>query len=228
MCVVVSRGWRELVAFQTRNPLHRYAGFAALCNLACFYCQTDQRSCLRNFGGTRLSDLSASVCCVPCSAHIALCRHARETLDEDSGSSNSNSNSSSHWRAAATGLLVHPVVGPAHRGDVDARTRLACYQAALPALEASAASGSPSGPAASASAASSSPTAPRRTLLSLLPLAMRMCGPREALWHAIVRRNYGATAFIVGRDHAGPTDASGQPFYLPFEVQLRARACVCV
>jgi sulfate adenylyltransferase len=60
-----------------------------------------------------------------------------------------------------------------------------------------------------------------RTLLSLLPLAMRFAGPREALWHAIIRRNYGATHLIIGRDHAGPgKDSRGEPFYEPYEAQL--------
>lgn len=61
---------------------------------------------------------------------------------------------------------------------------------------------------------------PTRTLLSLLPLAMRMAGPREAVWHAIIRRNYGANFFIVGRDHAGPgKDSTGRPFYGPYDAQ---------
>jgi sulfate adenylyltransferase len=60
----------------------------------------------------------------------------------------------------------------------------------------------------------------RRTVLSLLPLAMRMAGPREALWHAMIRRNYGANYFIVGRDHAGPgNDSTGRPFYGPYDAQ---------
>jgi sulfate adenylyltransferase len=64
----------------------------------------------------------------------------------------------------------------------------------------------------------------RSTLLSLLPLAMRMAGPREALWHAIIRRNYGATHFIVGRDHAGPgKDSHGRPFYGPYDAQALVR-----
>src|SRR5690606_19372076 len=58
------------------------------------------------------------------------------------------------------------------------------------------------------------------TALSLLPLAMRMGGPREALWHAIIRKNYGCTHFIVGRDHAGPgRDSTGKPFYGPYDAQ---------
>jgi sulfate adenylyltransferase len=66
--------------------------------------------------------------------------------------------------------------------------------------------------------------APDRILLSLLPLAMRMAGPREALWHAIIRRNYGANHFIVGRDHAGPGNAStGKPFYGPYDAQELVR-----
>jgi sulfate adenylyltransferase len=60
----------------------------------------------------------------------------------------------------------------------------------------------------------------QRTLLSLFPLAMRMAGPREALWHAIIRRNYGANHLIIGRDHAGPgNDSQGKPFYGPYEAQ---------
>ena len=81
-------------------------------------------------------------------------------------------------------------------GDIDALTRVRCYQAILPSYP------------------------PGTALLSLLPLAMRMGGPREALWHAIIRRNYGATHFIVGRDHAGPGfDSSGRPFYEPYAAQ---------
>jgi sulfate adenylyltransferase len=93
-------------------------------------------------------------------------------------------------------LLIHPVVGMTKPGDVDHFTRVRCYEALLPHY--------PDGQAA----------------LSLLPLAMRMAGPREALWHAIIRRNYGCTHFIVGRDHAGPgNDSNGKPFYGPYEAQ---------
>lgn len=126
------RGWQRIVAFQTRNPMHR--------------------------------------------AHQQLTLRAAQDADAK--------------------LLLHPVVGVGKPGDVDAHTRVRCYQAILPSY-------------------------PRGTaMLSLLPLAMRMGGPREALWHAIIRRNYGATHFIVGRDHAGPgADAHGRPFYPPYEAQ---------
>jgi sulfate adenylyltransferase len=99
------------------------------------------------------------------------------------------------WHANAK-LLIHPVVGIGKPGDVDVLTRVRCYRAILPTY--------PDG----------------SSLLSLLPLAMRMGGPREALWHAIIRRNYGATHFIVGRDHAGPgLDGAGRPFYGAYDAQ---------
>ena len=94
-------------------------------------------------------------------------------------------------------LLVHPVVGMTRPGDVDHYTRVRVYRALAEHYY-----------------------EPNRTLLSLLPLAMRMAGPREAIWHAIIRRNYGATHFIIGRDHAGPgIDSHGKPFYGPYEAQ---------
>jgi len=103
-------------------------------------------------------------------------------------------------RAAALvggSLLIHPVVGLTKPGDVDFYTRVRCYMALIKKYY-----------------------DPGRTLLSLLPLAMRMGGPREALWHAIIRRNHGANHFIVGRDHAGPgKDTAGKPFYGPYEAQ---------
>jgi sulfate adenylyltransferase len=125
-------GWRKIVAFQTRNPLHR--------------------------------------------AHVELTiRAARE---------------------AGAKLLIHPVVGMTKPGDVDHYTRVRCYQALMPAY-----------PQDSA-------------MLSLLPLAMRMGGPREAVWHAIIRKNHGVTHFIVGRDHAGPgKDKTGKPYYGPYDAQ---------
>lgn len=129
-------GWRRVVAFQTRNPMHR--------------------------------------------AHVELTTRAVQET--------------------AASLLVHPVVGETLPGDLDHFTRVRCYQAVMSAY--------PEGIA----------------LLSLLPLAMRMAGPREALWHAIVRKNYGCTHLIVGRDHAGPgQDASGVPFYDPYEAQALLR-----
>ncbi len=125
-------GWSRVVAFQTRNPMHR--------------------------------------------AHVELTLRAARQVEAN--------------------LLVHPSVGMTKPGDVDHHTRVRCYQAVLKGY-----------PHATAT-------------LSLLPLAMRMGGPREAVWHAIIRKNYGASHFIVGRDHAGPgKDASGQPFYGPYDAQ---------
>jgi sulfate adenylyltransferase len=125
-------GWQRVVAFQTRNPLHR--------------------------------------------AHLELTLRAS--------------------LAARANLLIHPVVGLTKPGDVDHYTRVRCYQALMPSYP------------------------PGTALLSLLPLAMRMGGPREALWHAIIRKNHGVSHFIVGRDHAGPgNDASGKPFYGPYDAQ---------
>ncbi len=93
-------------------------------------------------------------------------------------------------------LLIHPVVGLTKPGDVDHYTRVRVYKVLVENYY------------------------DKNTVLSLLPLAMRMAGPREALWHAIIRRNYGANHFIVGRDHAGPgKDSNGQPFYGPYEAQ---------
>ena len=125
-------GWRRVVAFQTRNPLHR--------------------------------------------AHLELTLRAA--------------------RESEASLLLHPVVGMTKPGDVDHYTRVRCYEAIMPSY--------PHGIA----------------MLSLLPLAMRMAGPREALWHGIIRKNHGVTHFIVGRDHAGPgVDESGKPFYDPYAAQ---------
>jgi sulfate adenylyltransferase len=131
------QGWTRVVAFQTRNPMHR--------------------------------------------AHQELTLRAA--------------------REANAKLLIQPVVGMTKPGDVDHYTRVRCYQALLPTY--------PAGTA----------------MLSLLPLAMRMGGPREAVWHAIIRKNYGCTHFIVGRDHAGPgKDSAGQPFYGPYDAQELLRA----
>ena len=103
-------------------------------------------------------------------------------------------------RAAAAidgALLLHPVVGLTKPGDVDHYTRVRACQALAERHY-----------------------APDRLVLALLPLAMRMAGPREALWHALIRRTHGASHFIVGRDHAGPgDDSSGKPFYGPYDAQ---------
>lgn len=94
-------------------------------------------------------------------------------------------------------LLLHPVVGLTKPGDIDYYLRVRSYRAVLPYYDPS-----------------------KQVLLALLPLAMRMAGPREALWHALIRRNYGASHFIVGRDHASPgLDSTGQSFYGPFVAQ---------
>ncbi len=104
-------------------------------------------------------------------------------------------------RAADANILLHPVVGLTKPGDIDHYSRVRCYQKVL--------SHYPEGAAA----------------LALLPLSMRMAGPREALLHAIVRKNYGCTHFIVGRDHAGPgKDAAGRDFYPPYAAQELALA----
>ncbi len=93
-------------------------------------------------------------------------------------------------REIEANLLIHPVVGMTNPGDVDHYTRVRCYEALLPSY-------------------------PMNTaMISLLPLGIRLAGPRGALWHAIIEKNYGCTHLIVGRDHSGPgTDSAGTPFY---------------
>lgn len=99
-------------------------------------------------------------------------------------------------RARQANVLIHPVVGLTKPGDIDHFTRVRVYQALLPRY--------PNGMA----------------VLGLLPLAMRMGGPREAVWHALIRKNYGATHFIIGRDHAGPgKNSKGVDFYGPYDAQ---------
>ena len=125
-------GWQRIVAFQTRNPLHR--------------------------------------------AHQELTFRAAKEVQAN--------------------LLIHPVVGMTKPGDVDHFTRVRCYEAIL-------------GKYPSAT-----------TTLSLLNLAMRMAGPREALWHGLIRANHGCTHMIVGRDHAGPgKNSEGRDFYGPYDAQ---------
>ncbi|MEL1224259.1 MAG: bifunctional sulfate adenylyltransferase/adenylylsulfate kinase [Candidatus Neomarinimicrobiota bacterium] len=93
-------------------------------------------------------------------------------------------------------LFLHPVVGMTKPGDVDHYTRVRCYQHVIKKYHKG------------------------NAMLALLPLAMRMGGPREALLHAQIRKNYGCTHIIVGRDHAGPgNDSKGNPFYGPYEAQ---------
>ncbi len=125
-------GWRKVVAFQTRNPMHR--------------------------------------------AHQEITYRAA-TMHE-------------------ANLLIHPVVGMTKPGDVDHYTRVRCYEKILERYP------------------------EQTTTLSLLNLSMRMGGPRETIWHALIRKNYGCTHFIVGRDHAGPGNKpDGTPFYEPYEAQ---------
>ena len=125
-------GWSRIVAFQTRNPMHR--------------------------------------------AHLELTFRAAQIAEAN--------------------LLIHPVVGLTKPGDIDHYTRVRCYEKLLRHYP------------------------DQTTTLSLLHLAMRMGGPREALWHAIIRKNHGCTHFIVGRDHAGPgADSTGKPFYGPYDAQ---------
>ncbi len=94
-------------------------------------------------------------------------------------------------------LLITPAVGETKKGDVDVYVRMRIYKVLYEKYYQK-----------------------DNTLLVFLPLAMRMAGPREALWHGIIRRNYGANYFIVGRDHAGPgKDSKGRPFYGPYEAQ---------
>ncbi len=125
-------GWSRVVAFQTRNPMHR--------------------------------------------AHVELTRRAAVEAEAN--------------------LLIHPVVGMTKPGDVDHYTRGRVYQHIIKRYPENSA------------------------MLAMLPLAMRMGGPREAVWHAIIRKNHGVSHFIVGRDHAGPgSDASGNPFYGPYDAQ---------
>ena len=127
-----NQGWRRVVAFQTRNPMHR--------------------------------------------AHVELTFRAAKQVEAS--------------------LLIHPVVGMTRPGDVDYFTRVRCYQLLVGKY-----------PAGTAK-------------LTLVPFAMRMGGPREAIWHALIRKNYGCTHLIVGRDHAGPgKDTDGKPFYGPYEAQ---------
>jgi len=93
-------------------------------------------------------------------------------------------------------LLIHPVIGMSKPGDIDHFTRVKCYQHIIKYY-------------------------PENSVeLSLINLAMRMAGPKEALWHAIIRKNYGCNRIIIGRDHAGPgVNAEGKPYYQPYDAQ---------
>ena len=92
-------------------------------------------------------------------------------------------------------ILLHPTVGETKPGDVDCVTRVKCYQQIMKYYK------------------------PHAATLSVIPLSMRMAGPREALWHALIRKNYGCTHFIIGRDHAEPSDGNDKNFYSPYAAQ---------
>jgi sulfate adenylyltransferase len=94
-------------------------------------------------------------------------------------------------------VLIHPVVGVTQTCDIDYHTRVRCYKKIMEKYE------------------------PNTAKLSLLPLSMRMAGPREAVWHALIRKNYGCTHFVVGRDHAGPSfkKENGESFFGPYDAQ---------
>jgi sulfate adenylyltransferase len=98
-------------------------------------------------------------------------------------------------KRAEANLLIHPAVGPTKPDDINPFTRTRCYKAVLERFN------------------------EQTTELSLLPLAMRMGGPREALWHAIIRQNFGCSHFPIGRDHSGCSDSEGNDFYGPYEAQ---------
>ena len=103
-------------------------------------------------------------------------------------------------RAVGGSLLIHPAVGVTKPEDVHHALRVEAYEVLVRNYY-----------------------DPAGTLLSLMPLAMRMAGPREAVWHSIIRRNYGASHLIIGRDHAGPgKDSHGDPFYGPYDAQVLA------
>lgn len=96
------------------------------------------------------------------------------------------------------GVILHPVVGMTKPGDVNYNVRVRCYKQIIDSHRYYLRDG---------------------VILSLLPLAMRMAGPREALWHAIIRKNYGASHFIIGRDHAGCKSSAGEDFYGAYDAQ---------
>ena len=174
------RGWERVVAFQTRNPMHR----------------AHYELTMRAVGGPTPRLPSSSTVRIAGNEPLpSPLIGGGEEKRERSGPRLANSRLR-RGETSAPGLLIHPSVGLTKSGDIDHYTRVRCYQAILPRYSEGSA------------------------MLSLLPLAMRLAGPREALWHAIIRQNYGCTHFIVGRDHAGPgADSSGKPFYGAYEAQ---------